>query len=198
LQRRGFEKARARLVQAFKAHEALKEASSLAEYESAWTLLLTALNSVYTILEQSCKGSARSEQWFAKAKRQRRTDEFLRYLHHARNADEHGLAEVLVHEPAALAINGGGGGIYIDRLIAGPDGIVELKGAALNGGPLQVTKTPSRIVLKSVRDRGVIYDPPKTFLGEPLDDASPVGVGGAALEFLVHFFVEAETLLVPA
>jgi hypothetical protein len=199
LKRKGFEKARARLLDAFHAHEDLKASKDWASFESAWTRLLTALNAVYSILEQSCRGAPTSERWFANAKKQRKTDEVLSYLHHARNVNDHGISEVLQQQPGGIGINASGGRgspMYIERLAVRADGTIEeLRGHSLDGSPLQITHYPARVGLVPVRDRGVDYEPPTSFLGEKLEDPSPVNVATQVLEFMVFLFSDAETLL---
>lgn len=196
MKRIGFEKARARLRDAFEAHEALKASNDWDSFESAWTRLLTALNSVYSILEQSSHGNSKSARWFVEAKRQRKADEVLSYLHHARNVNDHGITEVLKREPGGVGIGGPGQSIYIERLVVGPNGIEEFRGRSLDGSAIQVTHYPESVVLIPVRDRGVEYIVPTTFLGQKLDDPTPVGLAGKVLEFIVVLFSDAETLLV--
>ncbi|MEO7504285.1 MAG: hypothetical protein ABIT69_03790 [Sphingomicrobium sp.] len=195
MQRAGFQKARARLLDAFKAHEELKSVQDWAAFESAWTRLLTSLNSVYSILEQSVKGSKASERWFAEAKRARKTDEALKYLHHARNANDHGIVEVLRRVPGGLGITSRSGKTYIKELSVGPDGVVKLEGSDFDGSPLIVTSYPESVELVPVLDRGVRYDPPDALLGKSLTDRSPVALASAVLEHMTVLFVDAETLL---
>lgn len=74
--------------------EIQKPPSTYKDFLHIWTDFLLALNAVYTSLEQGAKSSPQSRQWFGGKKRERRQDPLLRYLHQARNADEHGLAPV--------------------------------------------------------------------------------------------------------
>ena len=196
MKRVGFEKARARLRDAFRAHEDLRSAADWLAFESAWTRLLTALNSVYTILEQSARGNPKSEKWFATAKKQRKADEALKYLHHARNVNEHGIVDIVMRAPGAIGIGSPGQSFYIEKLVIGPQGISEFRGQSLDGTPIQITHYPEQIVLVPVTDRGVDYNVPATFLGDVLDDATPLGLASKVLEFMVVLFSDAETLMV--
>lgn len=196
LDRAGFEKARARLADAFGAHDRLKEAQNRVEFESAWTALITSLNTVYSVLEQSAKGFPKSYAWFGAQKHIRRTDEALSYLHHARNANEHGIKEVLELRPGGVGIGHPSGSVYIKELRVGRNGIEKLEGWGPGGSPLVVQTYPSRVELVPVYDSGVRFNPPSTFLGEPLVEATPVGLSAKVLEHMTYLFSEAEELVI--
>ncbi|HVM22307.1 MAG TPA: hypothetical protein VM308_03255 [Sphingomicrobium sp.] len=197
MKRMGLEKARARLKDAFRAFEELKQANDWEGFESAWARLLTALNATYAILGQSSKGTAKSEGWFSRVLGQRKADELLSYLWHARNSNDHGIESVIKLEPGGIGIGGRKKAVFIEKLIVGPGGnIEELRGWEGQGEPLTITRYPSRVHLVPVTDRGVTYDPPKTFLGNPIKDSSPTAVAQEALEFMVILFGEAEGLVV--
>ncbi len=196
MDRVGFEKARARLADAFGAHERLKDAQDRIEFESAWNALITSLNTVYSVLEQSAKGHPKSYAWFGKQKHVRRTDEALSYLHHARNANEHGIKEVLELRTGGIGIGHPSGSAYIKELKVGRNGIEKLEGWGPGGTPLDVRAYPSKIVLVPVFDCGVQFDPPSTFLGEPLVDATPLGLSAKVLEHMTYLLSDAEELLV--
>lgn len=75
----------------------LRELGSSKDYDSArryWYEFLLASNAVFSILEQGAKGSNKSGPWFGNRKNERKTDPLLRYLLHARNADEHDVPSV--------------------------------------------------------------------------------------------------------
>lgn len=199
MKRAGLEKARARLKDALDAFEQLKVAAEWAAFESAWTRILTALSSTYAILQQSAKGSAKSEGWFAKVLGQRRADEVLSYLMHARNANDHGIADVIKLQRGGMGIRASdrSKGLYIEKLVAGDDGqIKELQGWQSDGSPPEIVHYPDRVKLVPVVDRGKEYQPPTTFLGNPLMDESPIAVAQQVLEFMVILFGEAEELVV--
>lgn len=58
---------------------------------TAWANFLVAANGVYSKLEQGSKGHGPSEAWYARKNQERKTDETLRYIHQARNAEEHSI-----------------------------------------------------------------------------------------------------------
>ena len=88
------EQAQVRLRKAEKALEALKEADGYEAAEDAWTDFLLAASTIYTKLEQGSKSNNRSSGWFSRKKKERKDDPLLKYLHRARNSDEHGIERI--------------------------------------------------------------------------------------------------------
>jgi hypothetical protein len=88
------EQAKARLQRADKALYALKIAANYDEAEEAWSDFLLAAATIYSKLEQGSKSKGTSAGWFGRKKKERRDDPLLRFLHHARNSDEHGIERV--------------------------------------------------------------------------------------------------------
>jgi hypothetical protein len=101
-------------------------------------------STIYSKLEQGAKGCGPSDAWFGRKKYDRKTDPLLRYIHHARNADEHGLEAVTSHDPASLSV--GGGGTYKTKVIEGGH-LPHLEITYLGGPPPQVTFTGPRLSL---------------------------------------------------
>src|SRR5438132_1660188 len=83
-----------RLQKAKNAAERLEKAKSYEEAEDAWTDFLLAGSAIYSKLQQGAKSSSKSQAWFGIKKKERKDDELLRYIHHARNSDEHGIEHV--------------------------------------------------------------------------------------------------------
>jgi hypothetical protein len=88
------DQAEQRLRRATAAFGSLKQATNFDDAESAWSDFLLAASTIYSKLEQGVKGNGKSEAWFGKQKHARRKDPILRYLHFARNSDEHGIERV--------------------------------------------------------------------------------------------------------
>jgi len=86
--------ARQRLARANAALAELEAATNYDEAEIAWTDFLLAASTIYSKLEQGAKVSGKSQAWFGRQKKRRRDDHLLRYLHFARNSDEHGIERV--------------------------------------------------------------------------------------------------------
>jgi len=95
------------LTRAKAALEAMEGSEKLEDIESAWSDFLTAANRIFSKLEQGAKATEKSMGWFGQKKYERKTDSFLRYIHHARNVDEHGLARVTEKTAGGLALGVG-------------------------------------------------------------------------------------------
>jgi len=93
------EQAEARLKKAERALEELDKATSFAASKDAWSDFLSACGTIYSKLEQGAKGCGKSEGWFSHKKALRKTDPLLRYLHFARNSDEHSIVPITSEYP---------------------------------------------------------------------------------------------------
>ena len=87
----GLDAARERLRRAQSALERLEQAMTNRERETAWSEFLLASHALYSKLEHGSKGCGKSEAWFGRKKHERKNDELLCYIHHARNTDDHGI-----------------------------------------------------------------------------------------------------------
>jgi hypothetical protein len=190
------EQAKTRLNKAEKALEALKTATNFAEAEEAWTDFLLAAATIYSKLEQGSKSSGKSSGWFARKKKERKDDPLLRYLHHARNSDEHGIESVVSRLQQ-------GSQIFGKNLKFGEREPVKIQkldettrqpiGEAVDGFYAAAT-----IRLVRVHDRRYndFFDPPPTHLRKPdqyYEEPHDVGVVG--LGYLKGLISEAEALV---
>lgn len=82
----------------------MEAAQNFDTFEAAWTDFLQAANTVYTKLEEGSHSDGKSKAWYGRMKHERRKDELLNYLHHARNSDEHTIAAVTARESGAILI----------------------------------------------------------------------------------------------
>jgi hypothetical protein len=90
---RAISAAQAEIARARRAILLLEKPKNFSEAASAWFEFLLAANRIYSKLERGAKGNGRSMAWFGRMKHARKNDELLSYLHHARNAEEHGLEQ---------------------------------------------------------------------------------------------------------
>lgn len=185
------EQAKTRLLKAEKALSELKAAEYFDDAESAWSDFLLAASGIYSKLEQGAKGYPKSEPWFGAEKRLRKTDPLLRYIHFARNADEHGIERVTdrsldnlnlkFNERRFMRIQ------QLDQGTHEPKG--DLVDCVMAGPTIKIVR---------VHDRryGDFADPPKTHLGQPVPfgESFPDEVGEVALEYLRSMIERAEAL----
>jgi hypothetical protein len=129
-------------------------------------------------------------------KKTRRDDPLLRYLHHARNCDEHGIERVIknFHDTGPIWGHQPKFGERIPVIIHELDPVSnEPIGEGVAG-----FYSGSTIKLVCVRDRGVYYDPPQTHLFERVEhNEEPFDVGSLGLAYLISLVGEAEARIAP-
>ena len=113
----------------------------------------------------------------------------LRYVLHARNADEHGVSKVTEVKQGGIGINVGGDGVVEHMEISVDPKRVDIKYTGKN--PLHFNFIPAKLNLISVFDRSVRYDPPKTHLGRAIE-ATPLEVARLTTQYLQSVIDEAE------
>jgi hypothetical protein len=192
----------ARLEKANDALKRLETAKSLKEGESAWSDLLLAGNAVYSKLEQGSKVSGgKAAGWFGRAKKERKDDPLLSYMHHARNSDEHGIEDITIRMgPGQATIT-----------IREPFDPAKLEGVQLTMGPhrpghVQVSSSNEDVVSTKIYDKpslvlvrvkdsrfGDHYDPPYEHLGAKLADQSPHSVGALFVAYLGRLIDDARS-----
>lgn len=180
---------KAELRAAERALEAMKEAGNIPEYVEAWQALLDRLEKVWRKAERECERvRPRFQPWQGRFKKLRRDDELLRYLHHARNADQHTIQLVTAYSQVGLEISippGGTAEIRIDR----EAGKIRVGGQAQDAKELG-----PRFVLLPVADRGgKVYNPPTRHRGRDIRDADPLLVAEEGIGFYRWFIAQIET-----
>ena len=161
--------------------------------ESAWIDLITALGTAFSKLEQGAKGDGRSEAWFGKKKHQRRNDQLLSYIHHARNVAEHRIAKSAAHSKYAVSFKGMLKPGTSVGLRLGNEGM-EPFSTEPDMELLQFTKND--IHLMAVFDRGVLYYAPREHLGKVLTENGARSVGPLAVSYVESMISEARELIV--
>jgi hypothetical protein len=169
---------------------AMRIAKNYAELKDAWSDFLLACGRIYSKLEQGAKTNGQSIAWFGRKKHERRNDPLLKYIHHARNIDEHGLTDITRLKPKSVGI-GSSGSTYV-KLLEINDG--KITKAETSGDPLIVSHYPESAYLVSVVDRGDKYDPPNEHMGKPLADTSPIAVAELAVVYLRSIISDASKL----
>jgi hypothetical protein len=192
-------KARQHLQAAAEAAEQLDIANGYGRFEQAWSDVLSQLSRCYSKLEQGAKGCSTSEPWFGRKKQERKVDPLLAYIHHARNSDEHGLDYITqraadsasLHFPPTNEVN------VSFEMMVDDKGAMHVRNPQVkspNGGVNRVEIVNPRVELVSVRDRGVIYDPPIMHAGKPIVNASPQSIAKLAVRHSEALIEEAAKL----
>ena len=159
---------------------------NMATYESAWTYFLTAASGVYSKLEQGAKTNGKSQAWYGRVKHERRKDQLLSYLHHARNTEEHSLESSadqvgITMTPANPLVRIEGDTIYLPQ--------------NMKPGPIANFKAPY-LRLLDVKDNlhGDVFKVPENHLGQKIVDNSPLGVAKLGLGYLETLVMAADLL----
>jgi hypothetical protein len=173
-----------------RAREALarmeKTAASYAAFERAWSDFLLSCSGVYSKLEQGAKGCGMSEGWFGRKKHDRKRDELLRYLHQARNADEHGVGGTLLLYATIEAVRGKLHAIQFTT----SDDDATFTPIGDKDADMKVRK---HIGLKVVSDSryGDVFLPPTEHLGQRLNEPTALDVARLGLSYLERLVGEA-------
>lgn len=180
-----------RLQMAEEALAHLKQATDFRAAEKAWTSFLIAASAFYSKLDQGAKGHGRSSAWFGLKKRQRRDDSVLRYLHFARNSNEHGIERVTERKDAGWADVpfGQQKRTFIQR--------VDPETNEPIGQPMRAFLYSQHLVAVTAWDRrhGNSCNPPRDGVGADRDGAHPPDIAEVALEKLRDILEEAAELV---
>jgi hypothetical protein len=181
--------AKATLRAANNALERMGGARGFAEFEDAWQDFLGSLEKCWVKVERTYQPFRNKFQpWQGQFARQRRKDPLLRYLKHARHADEHTIEEIIEHVPGHRTINPARGNfLYIEHMEICNGEIV-----SYSGDPIVVQDFPDRVELRRFKESGDWCNPPTQHLGNPLQQLDPIYVGELGLRFYTGFVEQAE------
>ncbi len=170
----------------------MENAYGLSQVESSWSGFLILSHRIHTKLEQGANGDPASVAWWNAIRKKRKEDQVLRYTHHARNADEHGLKPITDREPASIALGVGPGAWQFDGTL-GPGGTIRITalGGQVAGESKFVELKPGSVQLVRVVDRGDPYDPPKNTDGTVM---TPLEAARATMDHLKTIVAEASAL----
>lgn len=192
----------ARLEKAKAALARFEAAATLNEAESAWSDLLLSGNAVYSKLEQGSKANGKASAWFGRAKKARKDDPLLSYMHHARNSEEHGIEDVTKRMEAGQAT------ITIREPFdpAKLDGL-ELRIGKDARGHVQVSSSNEEVVSTQAYSKPSLalvrvkdprfqdhFDPPYEHLGVTLPDQMPPTVARLFVAYVAHLIEEARSM----
>lgn len=145
----------------------LTTAPSLDVADEAWVDFLSHANRVYTKLRAASHGQGVDWMWWKRQMDERRDDQLLSYIHHARNCDTHRLEPMTEHIDAGEGLTNipGIGQVYY--------------GSAAHLRPLPVT------------DKRETYDPPSVHRGTEIAGADCGRIASLASEYLYALVSEA-------
>lgn len=190
---------KARLESARAALDRARNAQSYPAFAQAWTEFLTACGGIYTKLEQGAKGCRKSEGWFGRKKHDRSTDPLLRYLHHARNSDEHGIEPVIrAGKRVSLSFKNLNVPIKSQRFVEEDRKVfLEVEFAEDVGPGVTMSLSSAGVgILVTVRDTrfGDEFPPPDTHLGKPIKGRDAIAVGDLSVAYFERLLADATEL----
>jgi hypothetical protein len=183
------QQAKARLLKAKRAAEFLSSAKKPSEIFDAWLDFVIAADSVYLKLGAGAKSNNKSRAWFLNKLQMRKSDSLLCYLHHARNAETHGLEASLrpaapklenVHDAPPTKLKNNERELLVN--VKNEQGEVAAR--------LRVIMS-NTIKLVPVVDRGVTYGTPTEHLGQKLKSGSLTGLCALMISYLETLIDEA-------
>jgi hypothetical protein len=193
MEKRALEQARDSLQAAKAAVDQLKDAGDFPTFCRAWSAFLVNSNRIHTKLSAGARLNAKSRQWTGR-KQERKKDPLLRYLHQARNSDEHGIEPVAEIVPGSMGIGATpGASVRLRSLIMTRNVIVA---DADPPEALQVSITPTDAKLSRVYDdrSDTWYEPPLVHQGRSIAGANPIRVAELAITYLETLLAQAESL----
>lgn len=182
--------ARLELRSAEKAIADMKGATCFEDYEAAWRVYLNCIEKCWTKVERGCQPYRdKFQPWQGLFARERRQDMLLKYLKQARDADNHSIQELAVHQPGGIEFRSvpGAGSHYIRRMVIQNGRIVEY-----DGDPMLATYYPSKVSAARVLNSGNWYNPPTSHLGEKIDTQDPILLAEHGLAYYQSFLEAAE------
>jgi hypothetical protein len=190
-----------RLEKARSALQRLEQTKDPRETESAWSDLIMAAASIYSKLEQGSKVNGIAVAWYGRVKNERKKDSLLSYIHHARNANEHGIkditrvakgeAQIRFHEPYDPAKLEG------KQLFIGHDSKGNIVLGKSSDAPfsVEVYNAPTCVLVPVVDDRfGDTFPPPDRHLAQQLNDTTPQAIGRLAVAYLEKLINDARAI----
>jgi hypothetical protein len=160
---------------------ALRVATDHQKLDECWIKVLHNVERCWNKVRAAMKHNTKWNGWIERGRIEgmRTRDPLLAYLHQARDAEEHGLADITVKKPGGLGINPANPGpLYIESLVI-RNGRIELTSPQ----PLRITVTPATIALSPVVNRNVTYAVPTMHEGSPLAGTDPITVATAGIAF---------------
>jgi hypothetical protein len=170
----------------------MRDAKEFGEFSHAWQSFLDRLEKIWVKAERECQPHrTRFEPWQVPFKGLRKTDQLLAYLHQARHADQHSIQPTAAHSLGGVDIKIPPKGtvmLQIDEannrlMIVGPHELIRRRGP--------------RVVLLSIENRGVRYDPPTMHLGCKVAENDAALVAEKGLLFYTDYVRQIETGFFP-
>jgi hypothetical protein len=188
--------ARLRHEMALRACEGLFPSKDLDSFRISWSDILSNAGAVVHAIEGGSKSTPQLRQWYGGIRRKMNDSEFLRYMYHARNSDEHNVTRSIGLKARALDFPSGkfmleeNIEITSDGVILPPSVLI-----ATNGNQVKIPRGAQIVLWRIVDERhGNIYEVPKYYGLEKLDRCNPPQFAELYVNFLLDLINEAAAL----
>jgi hypothetical protein len=188
------DKPKAKLEKARSDIESMRKAQDFDSFEEAWHRFLHRLERVWNKtsyhLSRSPKYQGRTVR--GRTEKLRKKDILLSHLINARGADGHTIEEITGRKPSEIRVNSAvGSALYIKQMSINKGNMfIE------SDRPIRVEFIPGRVELLPVTNRGRIYDPPRSHLGNRLLSIEPVVIAELGFIFYEDYIKQAEKFFV--
>lgn len=160
------------------AREALFRARSTGQVRDLrrhYSLFLRACGGVINMIEAAAQATPQGKQWYGGKRNAAKKDDLLRYMHQARNVEEHSAANPAIFKPSRVTL-GSAPAEY-----GPPDAGLGIPG----GGSILNIWNGERRLLPLVDTRyNQHFAPPAEHAGKPLRSQDPIEVGEVYLAYL--------------
>ncbi|ANY21154.1 hypothetical protein A6F68_02660 [Tsuneonella dongtanensis] len=187
----GLEQVKERLARLQAAAAVIASSAPTKDRVSAWLDFLQFHGTIYSKLEQAAKSAPESKDWFQTKRAERKSDDLLKYLHHARNVGEHTIQKAA--SQATWAISGKVSDAGIPAFM-GFKFDAQGKPVPESSGMKDVTIHENEVLLNAVVDRGVTYYLPKEHAGQPIKGSTAKEIAALALHHAESMVEEAAAL----
>lgn len=180
---------RLELRKAETAINAMANSADLETFEEHWKEFLRRLERTWNKAEGQFYCDEKWREWQGRFAKLRRNDPLLRYLRHARNADEHTVAPITQRQESQLSMMAGPKGhAHIRSIRIDQHGLLVIDG----DGPLKLSFHPEQMHLLPVENRGTIFPVPTRHLDKSINPTDVLSIARAALAFYTNFLNEVE------
>src|SRR5262245_10998656 len=157
----------------------MRRTQSFAEYEEAWQACLGRLERAWNKTKDMFP-DGQYAPWRGQHEHMRNSDQLLRYLKQARDAEEHTICETISKESGGIGINPSSGNtLHIENMTINHGKITIGKA---NPG-IAITIFPERAKLMPAVSRGVTTPIPEEHLGQTFVGTNPVEMAEAGLKY---------------
>jgi hypothetical protein len=168
----------------------MQDSNTLEEIEEAWSNYLSCIEKVFTRLDLAIYSHKKYNGFISPYNCQRKKDDLLSYLKHARNSDHHGLSATTQKSSSGVGFGSvdesGSFSMVLSSDMNGNFSMIPIS-------PVKVTFYPERVEVLPCKDRNQnIHHPPVSHLHNPIGSRSPIILAGMGISYYEEMLNSAE------